>query len=410
MQIERATTGGRERTGARRPLALGASRLLLAGTLALVVLAVKGRSWLSPIDPGVPRLSDVLWRTIETRGVEAAVAEYRGLRQRGFPGLRESEAGTNGLGYKLLRMKEAQAAIAIFSLNVETRPGSENAHDSLAEAYLAAGQRERAIESYRRVVAIAPNHRGALAELQRLTGERRTYRPAVLFHIAGGLVGIGSGAVAMAFRKGSRGHGRAGSVFFVSMLAMSASGALMALFRRPEPEFINVLMGSLTFYLVVTAWSTARRRSLTPGTLDRAAVLVPLAVGAGLAACGVDAARSLSGTRDGIGAGPYFGFGAVALLAASLDLRMIARGGVAGAQRVARHLWRMCVALFIAVGSFFLGQPQVFPRWLRDSGALAVPTLLVVVLLVFWLIRVLAGRTYGRAGPPRPADAVGALP
>jgi len=66
---------------------------------------------------------------------------------------------------------------------------------------------------------------------------------------------------------------------------------------------------------------------------------------------------------------------------------MIVRG-ISGKRRIARHLWRMCFGWFIATGSFFLGQQQVFPAWLRGSPALLVPALLPLVLLVFWMIRV----------------------
>jgi len=64
------------------------------------------------------------------------------------------------------------------------------------------------------------------------------------------------------------------------------------------------------------------------------------------------------------------------------------RGGIAGTARVSRHLWRMCFGWFIATGSFFLGQQQVFPAALRKTGLLIVPALLPLILLVFWLIRV----------------------
>ena len=82
---------------------------------------------------------------------------------------------------------------------------------------------------------------------------------------------------------------------------------------------------------------------------------------------------------------------------------MIARGGLVGTARIARHLWRMCTALFIAVGSFFLGQPQVFPDALRNAPVLrAVPVFLVLGSLVFWMIRVRspnAFRSYPIPGP-----------
>jgi hypothetical protein len=79
---------------------------------------------------------------------------------------------------------------------------------------------------------------------------------------------------------------------------------------------------------------------------------------------------------------------------------MIARGGVFGAARIARHLWRMCAALYIAVMSFFLGQSQVFPYAVRRTGLLVVPGIVVVVLMIFWLIRVLFTKAYKRAAPP----------
>ena len=45
------------------------------------------------------------------------------------------------------------------------------------------------------------------------------------------------------------------------------------------------------------------------------------------------------------------------------DVRMLVRGGVSGAQRIARHLWCMCFALFFRHRLLFLGQQQVFPRF-----------------------------------------------
>ena len=67
---------------------------------------------------------------------------------------------------------------------------------------------------------------------------------------------------------------------------------------------------------------------------------------------------------------------------------MIRRGGIAGVARVARHLWRMCFAFFVASGSLFLGQPQVFPKVLRSSPLLIGLALAPLAFLIFWMIRV----------------------
>jgi hypothetical protein len=58
----------------------------------------------------------------------------------------------------------------------------------------------------------------------------------------------------------------------------------------------------------------------------------------------------------------YFIFGFVALLSVAGDVRILERGGVFGAHRIARHLWRICLSLLIAANSLFLGRAKVFPR------------------------------------------------
>ena len=68
---------------------------------------------------------------------------------------------------------------------------------------------------------------------------------------------------------------------------------------------------------------------------------------------GLEAANSQTGSKDGYPAAVYFFFGSVALFSAALDVRMIVRGGVFGAHRIARHLWRMCFALLIGATSQF---------------------------------------------------------
>lgn len=77
--------------------------------------------------------------------------------------------------------------------------------------------------------------------------------------------------------------------------------------------------------------------------------------------------------------------------------------GIAGTKRLVRHLWRMCFGLFIATGSFFLGQQQVFPRAVRGSALLLILGIFPLFVLLFWFIRVrftrYASRLYARASP-----------
>jgi hypothetical protein len=65
------------------------------------------------------------------------------------------------------------------------------------------------------------------------------------------------------------------------------------------------------------------------------------------------------------------------------------RSGIpAGARKIARHLWRMCFALFVAAGSFFLGQADEIPAPLRIWPILFVLALTPLVLLLYWMWRV----------------------
>jgi len=123
--------------------------------------------------------------------------------------------------------------------------------------------------------------------------------------------------------------------------------------------------------------------------------LIPLAIGVLGWSNGVHAFFSETGSKYGVPAGMHLFMGTVCLLAAAGDVRMLLRGGVFGTQRVARHLWRMCFGLFIATGSFFLGQAvKVFPFLANQIDLLIIAAVLPLLLLIFWLLRVRFSAAY----------------
>ena len=218
-------------------------------------------------------------------------------------------------------------------------------------------------------------------------------------HVSAGIVGILSGTAAMSFRKGSPRHALAGKVFVISMLTMAASAAYLAFMKHQNN---NVGGGVLTFYLVATAWATAKRRDGETSIFDWAALLIPLWAGIGGWINGLEAVHSPMGSKYGVPAGMHFFLDSVMLIAAAGDVRMLVRGGVFGAQRIVRHLWRMCFGLFIATGSFFLGQgSKVFPAFLLKTNILFVPAVLPLILLIFWLFRVRFTNAYKKMSMPR---------
>ena len=210
------------------------------------------------------------------------------------------------------------------------------------------------------------------------------FSPILLFHICAGTLGVLSGAVAVSFRKGSRRHALAGRFFAISMLSLGASGAFMAV-TKWEPG--NILGGLFTCYLVATAWMTAKRRDAATGIFDCGALLLVLALTAVELTLGLEAATSPTGIKYGYPSGPYFFIGSVALIATAGDVRMLVRRGISGTQRIARHLWRMCFAFFIAAASIFLARQQLFPALMRKTGVLFLLSFFPLILMIFWLIR-----------------------
>jgi uncharacterized membrane protein len=204
-------------------------------------------------------------------------------------------------------------------------------------------------------------------------------------HIIGGTVGIVSGFVALFALKGARLHRKSGMIFVYAMLALTTTGAVIAVVRGQR---INFVAACLTSYLVTTALLTVRRRDQGVHRIDVIAALVALVVGILGFKFAFDAVSSPTGTLDGLPPAPGFIFGAVGLMAAVGDLRMMRARGIQGVKRITRHLWRMCLALWIATSSFFLGQAKVIPKPLRITPLLATPVLLVLLLMVYWLVRV----------------------
>jgi hypothetical protein len=205
-------------------------------------------------------------------------------------------------------------------------------------------------------------------------------------HIAGGMIALLSGAVAFAVRKGDSVHVSAGIGFCVSMFVLGITASILSPFKSPPESPIG---GIMVCYFVATAWMTARRRSGAPGRLEKIACAMVLLIAVAIIGRGFEVALAPPGQFTGPpGPGALFALGAVCLLAGLSDLKFILRGTLSAAQRISRHLWRMCFAFFIATGSFFLGQQDVLPQALRGSPILFVLAFAPFALMFFWLARV----------------------
>lgn len=221
-------------------------------------------------------------------------------------------------------------------------------------------------------------------------------------HIAAGLIALTAGTIAIAAPKGQAWHNRAGIAFVASMVVLGLSASILEPFRDGSP-----VGGLLVCYFVLTAWQAARRRDTRPGRLEQIACAFILLTGSAVVWSGIALAQSPTPPTEPPSPAALVIMGSVCILAGLFDLKYIVKGRLSPRQRIARHVWRICVAFFIATGSFFLGQMDVLPAPLRES----MPLLLLLafapfLFMIFWLVRVRLAARVGRlrlGGPAAPA-------
>jgi uncharacterized membrane protein len=207
-------------------------------------------------------------------------------------------------------------------------------------------------------------------------------RAMLLVHVLAGAVALATGYVALYAAKGSALHRKSGIWFVYAIVTMGVFGVVINVFEGEDWG-----AGLLIAYFVVSALETVRpaaerRRWLEVGGMLVAAFL-------GVASLFQGLAMVLGGelVREGVPAPMFLFFGTVVVLAAASDVRVIRRGGLHGRPRLVRHLWRMCFALFIAAGSFFVGQAHTFPEALRHPALIAVPVLVPLLAMPYWVWR-----------------------
>ena len=213
-------------------------------------------------------------------------------------------------------------------------------------------------------------------------------------HFTAGLASIVAGTIALSVTKGSRLHKKSGLVFTWTMIALGLTAAAIGTYEHIPSQ---VFAGLLAAYLVFSAMTTVKP---LPGIGQRVNVaLMVLAFAYAVASLYGGVTEWLDPTVEVIGRPrvvPPLVVGTVILFAAIGDLRAIRAGGLQGSRRLARHLWRMCFGLFIATGSFFLGQMKFIPEPVRFVPLLLALAFAPILFLLYWMWRVrVRGRLSG---------------
>ncbi len=212
-------------------------------------------------------------------------------------------------------------------------------------------------------------------------------------HIAAGGLAIILGAVALSVKKGGTIHRRSGLLFVYAMLIMAVSASILSLLKGRADG--NVLAGVLTAYFVGTALTTVRPVSSWTRRINAVALTVAVALAAACAFNGVrminTPGHDLNGVPNQTAGMMSLIIGVLLVMAAAGDVRIMRFGMPRGRPRLARHLWRMCFALFIAAGSFFSLEErvaQILPEPFTTGPMRALPIVLLFGAMFYWLWRV----------------------
>lgn len=133
-----------------------------------------------PYETPKPSLAAAVMKTLKESGAEKAAAQFRELTASKSADYDIDEAEVNQLGYQLLASGKTDDAITIFKLNVERFPKSWNVYDSLAEAYLAKGDRNASTENYKESLALNPANTNAKSAIEKMQAPAAKIDPALL--------------------------------------------------------------------------------------------------------------------------------------------------------------------------------------------------------------------------------------
>jgi len=234
-------------------------------------------------------------------------------------------------------------------------------------------------------------------------------------HIAAGGLAIVFGFSALFAKKGGTIHRRGGMLFVYAMLVMGTTASILEFLKSAAAT--NVVAAVLSLYFVGTALTTVRPASKWTRAINVAALTVAVGLAFLSIVGGVKAVNTPGLSSGGV---PFrtigvmsFILATVLTLAAAGDVRIMRAGMPRGRPRLARHLWRMCFAMFIAAGSFFSIRERVakiLPEPLTTGPMRALPILLLFGTMFYWLWRVRRRRPlpvvvrYDSMAVPTPAE------
>jgi tetratricopeptide (TPR) repeat protein len=119
---------------------------------------------------GLPATLDSLRAELGRQGFDHAGDVYAAMNKEN-PDFKLDENVMNLWGYELMAGNHLPEAVAVLKLNVQLYPESENVYDSLGEAYMKSGQKQLAIDNYKKSIEIDPGNTNGAEKLKELQAD-----------------------------------------------------------------------------------------------------------------------------------------------------------------------------------------------------------------------------------------------
>jgi len=139
-------------------------KLFRKGSLDKMLTRIEGLASRKPV-------GDVLLKTIQEENVEAGIKQYYDLKTTQPIAYDFGAGAMSDLAERLGETKQFKEALRILQLNVATNPSSYT-YDSLAAACMSAGDKDCALNSFRKALELSPNDLNATKSLKKLNTPR----------------------------------------------------------------------------------------------------------------------------------------------------------------------------------------------------------------------------------------------
>jgi tetratricopeptide (TPR) repeat protein len=122
----------------------------------------------NPLESFVPSIANALRKIIYESGAKGLLKKYQTLKEKNPETYSIDEQALNTMGYYYMQQKNLDAALGVFKINIMEFPSSFNPYDSYGEALMENGQKEEAIENYKKSLELNPGNTNGIEMLAKM--------------------------------------------------------------------------------------------------------------------------------------------------------------------------------------------------------------------------------------------------